>query len=150
MHLAAAVVALATGFIVAVIAKGSGVHRVLGQLYFFSMMAVNATALMIYDLFGGFGPFHFAALVSGVTVVLGFIAVRRRKPNWMAAHAYWMTWSYVGLVAAAVSEVSTRYLDFDFGLTVGAATLLVVAAGSMLINRNVPRILRTFGVVVGK
>ena len=90
------------------------------------------------------GPFHFAAIVSGVTVLLGFIAAfwRWPKKTWVAGHAYWMAWSYVGLCAAAVSEVSTRYLHMNFGLTVGIATLVVVGIGSRIIKRHVPRILR--------
>ena len=48
----------------------------------------------------------------------------------------------VGLVAAAVSETATRYLDFDFGLTVGIATAFVIAGGAILIQKNVPRLVR--------
>ena len=116
------------------------------------MAGVNATALMIYDLFGGFGPFHVAALVSGATVLMGVIASLRRKPRklWIASHAYWMLWSYVGLAAAAVAEVSTRYLAIPFGLNVGIATFVVVGIGWAVIRWRVPRILRGMGIEVAK
>jgi hypothetical protein len=47
-----------------------------------------------------------------------------------------MSWSYVGLLAAAVAESSTRYLNFDFGWTVAIATTAVVLVGSRLISAN--------------
>ncbi len=141
-HLATAIVALAAGLVVVLRRKGTRFHRWCGRVYAAAMLAVNVSALSIYDLFGGFGPFHVFALISLATVALGVITAVRRRPRdgWVEAHAYWMTWSYVGLVAAAVSETATRYLDFDFGLTVGLATAVVVGTGALLINRNVPRL----------
>jgi hypothetical protein len=56
-----------------------------------------------------------------------------------------MTWSYVGLAAAAVSETATRVPALRprpgqgmmvFGITVAVATLLVVVAGARLIRRR--------------
>ena len=143
-HLATAIVALLSGLVVVLRRKGTPFHRWCGRVYFVSMVLVNVTALSIYDLFGGFGPFHVFALISLATVMLGVLTAWRRKPTggWIEAHAYWMTWSYVGLVAAAVSETATRYLDFDFGLTVGIATAIVIAGGAILIQKNVPRLVR--------
>lgn len=53
-------------------------------------------------------------------------------------HFQWMTWSYVGLAAAAVSEIATRLpalrphpeQGLAFGITVAVATLLVVGVGA--------------------
>jgi uncharacterized membrane protein len=119
VHLLAAVLALASGLLVLLTRKGKRRHRRLGWTYVGAMAAVNLTALMIYDLFGGFGPFHIAALVSGVTIIAGVIPAVRRRParGWVEYHAHWMVWSYIGLVAAAVSEISTRFLDLPFGAT---------------------------------
>ena len=144
IHLLTAIAALISGAVVGFARKGTRSHRRVGWIYFVSMVLLNGTAFFIYGLFDGFGPFHFAAIVSGVTVLLGFIAAfwRWPKKTWVAGHAYWMAWSYVGLCAAAVSEVSTRYLHMNFGLTVGIATLVVVGIGSRIIKRHVPRILR--------
>ena len=151
-HLGAALGSLATGFGVVVTAKGTTLHRRLGWSYVACMVVVNGTALMIYDLFGRFGPFHVAALVSGGGLLMGVLASLRRKPRklWIAYHAYWMTWSYVGLAAAAVSEVSTRYLAMPFGWTVAVATGVVVAIGAALIRWRMPTILRGMGIGASK
>jgi hypothetical protein len=111
------------------------------------MVLLNGTGLMIYDLYGRFGPFHVAALVSLATVVGGFIPAYLRQPRatWMHHHAAAMCWSYVGLVAAFVSEIATRVPGVRFGWAVVAATLGVVAVGAALIRMRVPRILREVG-----
>ena len=52
------------------------------------MLLLNATALLIYNLFGHFGPFHIAALVSLCTVVAGLWSALRHRPGWVTRHAY--------------------------------------------------------------
>jgi uncharacterized membrane protein len=144
-HLAAAIVAMASGAGVLLTKKGARRHRRLGWVYVCAMAAVNVTALLIYELFGGFGPFHVAALVSGVTVIAGLLPAVRRWPRaWVEYHAHWMVWSYIGLTAAAVSEVSTRYLDVPFGSMVIMATAFVVLSGAVLVWVLLPRTLRPF------
>ena len=142
-HFYTAILAMTTGAVVVFRRKGTRFHRWCGRTYLFSMLALNITALSIYDLWGYFGPFHVAAVISLVTVLMGFTAVWRRKPDrgWRVAHAYLMSWSYVGLLAAAVSESSTRYLNFDFGWSVAIATFVVVLIGAMVINRRLPVLL---------
>jgi len=143
LHLLAALAALLAGAIVVLLRKGTGLHRVVGRVYVFSMLAVNGTAFLIYELFGRFGPFHWAALFSLASVVAGWQPARRgsRPADWRRRHAYWMCGSYVGLLAAAVSEISTRYLDTPFGSTVAIASLVVIAAGLALMWRFVPPLL---------
>lgn len=142
-HFATAVTAIVTGAIVVLRPKGTVFHRWCGRVYLASMLIVNISALSIYDLWGHFGPFHAAAVVSLVSVLLGAQAAWRRKPRrgWRIAHAYWMSWSYVGLLAAAVSESATRYLGYDFGWTVAIATFVTVGAGAIVINRRLPVLL---------
>jgi len=119
------------------------------------MLGLNATALFIYRLFGGVGPFHVFAVFSLVTVLLGVGAgmqVRRHRRagrgvdrlRALEHHYAWMTWSYVGLLAAAVSEIATRVpalrsgpgQGLAFGLTVAVATVAVVTAGARLIRQR--------------
>jgi len=142
-HFWTALLAITAGAIVVFNRKGTRFHRWMGRLYLAAMLAVNATAFSIYDLYGHFGPFHVAASISLVSVLMGALVAWRRKParGWRTAHAYWMCWSYVGLLAAAVSESATRYLDFHFGWTVGIATASVILAGAVLINRRLPPLL---------
>jgi uncharacterized membrane protein len=152
VHLVFALVALAAGAGVLRLPKGTRWHRTLGHLYLGGMVGLDVTALFIYRLTGGFGLFHAFALFSLFTVGMAMWAVLARRPRggWIESHATWMTWSYVGLVAAAVSETATRILMpilaprlgpgalAAFWTLVGVATLAVVLAGSRVIKRRLP------------
>jgi hypothetical protein len=106
---------------------------------------VCGTAFLIYDLLGRFGPFHIAAILSSITVVAGWIPVRRRKPSrWVEHHAIWMSWSYVGLLAALAAETLSRVPNSPFWWMVAGASLAVVAIGYAVIRRTMPRILRPY------
>jgi uncharacterized membrane protein len=142
LHTALALVALLLGLTVVLRAKGTRFHRRIGQSYAVCMVLVNATALLIYDMFGGFGPFHVAALVSLATVVAGFIPVFLRRPrhSWLELHATFMAWSYVGLVAAFCVEVAVRIPGIGFGAASVAGTAIVVALGALIIHTRIPKI----------
>lgn len=145
VHLFLGFAALAFGALVALTRKGTRRHRWIGWAYVWSMLSLNGTALLIYRLFGTFGPFHFAALVSLTTVVAGMVPAYRRPSRWIEWHAMWMSWSYVGLCAAAVAEIWTRFVAPNaFWGAVVAATLAVVVIGKFVIDRRMPRILAAF------
>lgn len=130
VHLGAAVIALVTGTWILFTPKGTQRHRKIGYVYFGSMVTLNLSAFLIYRLFGGFGVFHIAALLSLATVVAGIIPVIRRKSkNWLFAHLAWMYWSVMGLYAAFASEVLTRVPDTPFFGMVGYATGGIMLVG---------------------
>jgi uncharacterized membrane protein len=64
-HAALGLLAVTLGLMAMAVRKGTATHRRAGLLYVVVMVLLNATALMIYDLFGRFGPFHVLALVLG-------------------------------------------------------------------------------------
>jgi len=154
IHFAASVLAIGVGAVVVLLRpKGGRLHRRLGLVYVGAMLTLNVTALMIYRLFGGFGPFHAAALISLVGIALGWRSIfqarakarqgdRATRALYIEAHYYWMTWSYVGLMAAFASEAITRLPQFHillgggrmFGVAVGVATAVVVGTGAVLIQ----------------
>ena len=140
LHIALAIVALISGLFMVITRKGTAWHRRIGWVYAASMLGLNASALLIYRLFGTFGPFHAAALVSLMTIIAGLIptVLHRPRHNWLEHHAYWMTWSYVGLLAAAASEVTTRVPSSPFWWMVFGSTLIVIAGGRQLIKSGVP------------
>jgi len=112
IHTLSAVSALLLGPNVFFRRKGTRLHKKLGYSYVISMLMLNLTAFMIYRLFGGWGPFHWLAVVSLATMLAGFIpAFLKRPKNWIDWHYFSMTWSYVGLVAAAAAETFTRLPD---------------------------------------
>ena len=145
VHALIGVAALLLGLVVVLQRKGTRAHRRIGQAYVVSMVLLNATALMIYDLYGRFGPFHVAAAISLATVGAGFVPVYRRRPQttWMSLHAMFMGWSYVGLVAAFISEIATHMPGVRFGTGVAVATFLAVAGGAIVIHTRVPKIVLT-------
>jgi uncharacterized membrane protein len=142
VHTIFSLVALAAGAAVILLRKGTRWHRTLGHLYLTSMLALNATALSIYRLFDGFGPFHWMAIASLITLVAGMVPVLARWPRqrWLALHGGCMSGSYVGLVAAAASEVTSR-LGSDFGGTVAITTVVVIGVGMAILMRTLPQAL---------
>jgi uncharacterized membrane protein len=145
-HLVFAIVALAAGTLVVLARKGTRFHRSVGHLYLTSMLAVNVTALLIYDLSGTFNFFHLSALFSLVCLVIGMgpVLTRRPRQHWLELHAHFVSGSYVGLVAAAAAEATSRIPGVEFGLAVGLTTLAVVAAGVVLIQLRAPRAIARF------
>jgi hypothetical protein len=74
------------------------------------MSVVNLTALCIYRLTGRFNLFHALAIVILVMVAIGLaqVAGRRRPRRWAWRHYQYMSWSYVGLLAATSNEAFIR------------------------------------------
>jgi hypothetical protein len=82
VHALFGLTALVLGLSVILGRKGTRLHRRLGRDYLLAMVLLNATALAIYDLYGRFGPFHWAALGSLATLGAGFVPVfLRRAPR---------------------------------------------------------------------
>lgn len=137
-HLIAACTALLTGLGVLLTRKGTRLHKQMGYAYFFNMVGLNISALFIYRLTGHFGPFHGAALASLLTLTAGYVPAYLRLPQrrWLELHYEFMNWSYVGLVAAGVSEAATRLPSAPFWPAVFAGTLVVFLIGARLIGRG--------------
>ena len=137
-HIVSAISALIFGLCVLLTRKGTRLHKQVGYAYFFNMLGVNISALFIYRLTGHFGPFHGAALASLLTLMAGFTAAYLRLPQgrWLELHYEFMNWSYVGLVAAAVSEATTRLPAAPFWPAVFAGTAIVFLIGGSLIARG--------------
>jgi len=106
IHTVAGFASLITGVIVLTQRKGTNLHRLIGRMYFAAMISLNITAFGIYELFGGFGIFHWAALVSLATLFCGYITVtfRHKIKNWLSIHYEFMAWSYLGLLGATSNE----------------------------------------------
>lgn len=136
VHLASAFVAVASGTYVLFATKGTVFHKRWGYLYSASMLVLNGTALSIYQLFGHWGPFHYAALLSLTALFSGFIPALFRKSGWKRAHVSGMYYSVMGLYAALVSEIFTRIPGLKFWYMVGVATGLVMVVGVVLFFRK--------------
>lgn len=156
VHTTFSFVAIAAGAAVLFTPKGTRWHRTLGHLYATNMVGIVVTAFALYTLTGRWGPFHFAAIAGGLTLAGGLYTVlaRRPKKDWIAAHAIWMSWSYIGLMAAFASESLTRFvmprvatflegneLWGAFWFAVAAASFSVVAVGYYFVKKRLPSVI---------
>ncbi|QCK14236.1 DUF2306 domain-containing protein [Mangrovivirga cuniculi] len=130
VHLFFALLALITGTLILIMKKATSNHKRIGYLYVFSMIGVNLTAFFIYRLFDGFGIFHVAAIISGITIILGMIPFMYRKPN-LYIHFSFMYWSVVGLYAALASEILTRIPESPFFWVVGLVSGIIFFIGGI-------------------
>lgn len=106
-HTACGFVALISGGAVVLMQKGTRRHRQIGWVYVAGMALLCTTSFFIYELFGGFGAFHVAALLSSVSILGGMAAPLFRRQigeGWLEMHYQFMLWSYVGLVMATGSH----------------------------------------------
>lgn len=140
IHVLTALGAMVFGTLVIFARKGTAHHRRMGRSYLILMLAMNGTAMMNYELYGHFGPFHWMALLSLATLLAGYFAARNRKIAWKLRHAYFMSGSYVGLIAAAVAEVASRVPGWSFGASVTISSVVVIVAGIWIMLRKIPRI----------
>jgi len=163
-HLAAAILSIVSGaFVLLYTKKGTRFHRQAGWVFVVSMLLANGTALSIYRLFHGFGPFHVFAIVSLASLTAATLAAitarkarvakdRAKREKFVAVHYRSMSYTYAGLMAAFVSEVATRLpatrpapgQGLAFGLAVGAATFGVMAVGAWLVHARAAKSLAPF------
>jgi uncharacterized membrane protein len=144
LHTVLSVIALISGAIVFFSWKGTKLHKRTGYIYVISMLGCLGTSFFIFDLFGAWGPFHWMALVSLVTLSLGmmFPLFFRQKRNWLIHHYMWMSYSYVGLVMAAGSHLFAVVPSWPGWLRMLLFWGLPYTVGSLLIFRNRKAILQ--------
>lgn len=149
VHLTFSLLAIVLGAVTLLMPKGHRWHRTWGHGYVWSMAGVVATSFAMDGLTGSITPFHFAAAVAGLTILAGMWSVLARRPrDWISAHATWMAWSYVGLMAAFVAESLTRLvmpalagelaghaLWPAFWILVAVGSFATAAAGAWLIRK---------------
>ncbi|MBO0934208.1 DUF2306 domain-containing protein [Fibrella aquatilis] len=144
VHLGAALLSLLFGTGVFALPKATRLHKQVGYGYVAAMVVLNGTAFMIYHLFGKFGPFHYLALFSSLSIVAGMAPVVLKKPTdgWLIMHYQFMNWSVVGLYAAFWAETLTRTLPIrQFWPIVIAATTVTMIIGSYFIRKHQKRLL---------
>jgi uncharacterized membrane protein len=141
-HVVAAVSALLAGAAVLLVPKGTHSHRVIGSVYVLALVLVNLAALSLHRE-NTFGVFHALAVASLVTIALGLspLLLGMRSPPVVATHAYFMTWSYAGLVAAGCGQLVVAVGLGDGGWAVPVVIGTVLSISGVVIFRRVPSIL---------
>ena len=112
VHLVFSILALLTGTLVLANKKGTRKHKIMGYCYAISMLGVLITAFMIYQLYGTFGIFHWAAVLSLITLLGGMVPVLLKRPkHYISLHYNFMYWSVMGLYGAFAAETMVRLPD---------------------------------------
>ncbi|MGB3802328.1 MAG: hypothetical protein WA952_21080 [Lewinella sp.] len=130
IHFLSALVALGLGPLVLYLPKGSMLHRRVGYGYAAAMIIMLLTAFSIYALFGGFGVFHWLAVLSTLTLIGGMVPIVLQRPakTYLTYHFSFMYWSVIGLYLALFGEVAA-HLPAMLGLTGKPAVGLLVIVG---------------------
>lgn len=139
IHLVASVIALILGTISLVMTKGSSLHKKIGYSYAVAMIVLLVTAFMLYNLFGRWGIFHWAAVVSSATLLAGLVPIIIRLKNYLPLHLGFMYWSVMGLYGAFAAEILVRIprVIFEHGIPnstfynmtgISVGTIMFVAA----------------------
>jgi uncharacterized membrane protein len=123
--------------------RGAG-HRARGYAFVYAMLVADGAAMLIFQFTGRFNILHAGAILNLVCVVLAVVPVLRspRPANWRNQHYYWMGWSYVGLLSAAVTELLVRSIHpatrGEAWAVTAAMSLIVTVIGYVLIERYRP------------
>ena len=138
-HVVAAVSALLAGVAVLALPKGTHIHRTIGTVYVLALVLVNVAALSLHRE-DTFGVFHALAVVSLVTIAAGLspLLLGKRSPIVITNHAYCMTWSYAGLVAAGCGQLGAA-VGRDLGAWVVPVVIgTVLSISAVVIFGRVP------------
>jgi len=146
IHLIFSILALILGTLVLSFTKGTKKHKRIGYYYCIAMLGVNITAFMIYQLYNKFGIFHWMAVLSLSTLILGMLPVIMKRPkSYVTLHFNFMYWSVIGLYAAFTAETLVRIPDIviesgipnsTFYNMTGIATGIVMTLGAFFSIKN--------------
>jgi uncharacterized membrane protein len=143
VHVVAALSALVAGAAVLPLPKGTHRHRVIGTVYVLALVVVNVAALSLHRE-NVFGVFHALAVTSLITIGVGLtpLLLGNRSPMVIATHAYCMTWSYAGLVAAGSGQLVVALGQEDHRPWLVPVVIgTVLSSSGVVIFRRVPSIL---------
>ena len=120
-------------------------HRRLGYVYVSAMLIADGAILSVYRFNGHFNVFHVGAIVNIVMIALAMkpMLATQRPRQWRIKHYLFIAWSYVGLLAAALTEFVIRTQPMGGGgatiIATVLASTLVAGTGAVLIQRNKPK-----------
>ena len=144
IHTVLAMLGIVVGSIQLLRPKGGSMHRALGYAFVYAMLVADGTAMLVFQFTGRFNILHVGAMVNLLCIVLAIVPVLRspRPSNWKNQHYTWMSWSYVGLLAAAATELVVRTSPLatreQAWMVTAAATVVVTVIGYTLISRYRP------------
>lgn len=144
IHTVLAAAAIVLGMVQFLTRKRGSLHRAVGYAFVYALLIADFAALLVFEFTGGFNILHFGALASLACIAAGMWPVLRspRRPDWRERHFFRISWAYVGLLAAAATELVVRTLPLrnsdQAWLATFAVTLTVTLVGRTLILRHQP------------
>ena len=122
--------------------KGTHNHRLIGTIYALALVVVNVAALSLHRQ-NAFGVFHWLAVASLVSLGGGFgpLLLGKRSPPVIATHAYFMTWSYAGLLAAGCGQLTVALGAGNGGWVVPLVIGAALCISGVVIFARVPTII---------
>lgn len=143
-HVATVLPAAVLGAVLLARAKGTPAHRLLGKIWLVLMVATSVSTFFIHGLntVGGFSPIHLLSVYVIIGSVMAIRAARRRDIQAHRAHVAGMYFGGI-VVAGLFTLVPHRVMgmmvfdgasDLASGLAAGVISLLLVAAGALVIR----------------
>jgi len=147
LHFLSSLAAMLFAALVLYLPKGTRLHRFFGYLYTSAMAVLLITAFLIYELFNGWGVFHWSAVFSSLVLLAGLtpILLQRPKKNYVTLHFSFMYWSIIGLYSAFLSETLVRIPKMVivddvpnevFYQMTGIGVFVVMSLGAFFFKRN--------------
>jgi hypothetical protein len=143
LHSVLAMFCIAIGLVQLLRPKRGAGHRARGYAFVYAMLVADAAAMLIYRFTGQFNLFHAAAILNFVTIVVAIVPLLQspRPANWRYRHYYFIAWSYVALIAAAMTEFAVHAGHIARGqiwIVATVASTTVTLIGYVLIGRYRP------------
>jgi len=142
-HMVLAMLCIMVGAIQLVRPKHGAAHRARGYAFVYGMVMVDGLAMLLYRFTGSFNAFHFGAIANLAAIIAAMVPMLMtpRPAYWKQLHYRCMSWGFVGLMAAAVTETILRSVALTYGqawAVSGAAAAIVTLIGAYLIRRYQP------------
>ena len=144
IHAVLALLCIAVGAVQLLRPKRGASHRARGYAFVYAMLVADGAAMLLYRFTGTFNMFHVGALVNLACILAGIAPMLRtpRPPNWKLRHYHFIAWSYVGLTAAATTELIVHTVPLagraQSWSVAAVISVLVSAIGYVLIERHRP------------
>jgi uncharacterized membrane protein len=141
IHTAAASVGIVTGATQVIRTTRGAFHRRLGYVYIGAMTIADLTVLGVYRFTGSFNFFHGLALFNlfSMAMALRPMLMKPRPFQWKINHYMWICWSYVGLLAAGVTEFLLRVPKVNWVTSTLVGSFGVMIVGGMIVMRLRPK-----------
>jgi len=142
-HMVLAMLSIMVGAIQLMRPKHGAAHRARGYAFVYGMVVVDGLAMLLYRFTGSFNAFHVGAVVNLAAIIAAMVPMLMspRPANWKQLHYRSMSWGFVGLMAAAVTELIVRSVALTHGqawAVSGAAAGIVTLIGAYMIRRYQP------------